>query len=106
MLTRCLAGLGVRCSNQRDLQLDRPERCPFAHGCDLTSLFRKNPPWFYLAATRHQKRVRRQGTITNVAQRTALADALYGLDAPLDEQAMSARPARTLSRLGLCGVHS
>ena len=85
MLTRCLAGLGVRCSNQRDLQLDRPERCPFAHGCDLTSLFRKNPPWFYLAATRHQKRVRRQGTITNVAQRTALADALYGLDAPLDE---------------------
>ncbi|KAL1500468.1 hypothetical protein AB1Y20_013125 [Prymnesium parvum] len=57
MLTRCFAMLGVRCSTELDLGLEAspgtPSRCPFAHGCSLTALFRKNPPWLYYAVERH-----------------------------------------------------
>ena len=79
MITRCLASLGVRCSNEHDLRLDEPGRCPFAHGCELTALFRKNPPWFYIAARRHQNRAR------HGAQRTSITDVVYGLVTPLHE---------------------
>ena len=51
MTTRCLASLGVRCSNDDDLNL-AGERCPMAHGCALERLFRKNPPWLYRALRR------------------------------------------------------
>ena len=60
MLTRCFATLGVRCSTERDLGFApvggagaAAAACPFAHGCALTSLFRKNPPWLYHAVSRH-----------------------------------------------------
>ena len=49
MITRCLASLGVRCANEHDMHIDVRERCPFLHGCALSALFRKNPPWFYQA---------------------------------------------------------
>ena len=80
MLTRCLASLGVRCSNEQDLRLDQKGRCPFAHGCKLTTLFRKNPPWFYVAATRYQRKFRKQ-----VARESPMTEELYGLEAPLEE---------------------
>ena len=51
LTTRCLASLGVRCSNDDDLNL-AGERCPMAHGCALERLFRKNPPWLYRALRR------------------------------------------------------
>ena len=82
MITRCFATMGLRCSNERELGLEPagpihpgakhpgaihpgpihpgakhpgakpPGVCPFAHGCSLASLFRKNPPWLYTAARR------------------------------------------------------
>lgn len=76
MLTRCFATFNVRCANERDLQLQVPARCPFRHGCALVSLFRKNPPWFYIAA--------RSVSNTKLAQR-AQPDSVLGLNAPLDE---------------------
>ena len=75
MLTRCLATLGVRCSNERDLRVQAV--CPFQHGCSLTSLFRKNPPWFYQAA--------RKSTSHMAIARQAQPDSVLGLSSPVEE---------------------
>ena len=77
MLTRCFATLGVRCSTERDILIDAPERCPFAHGCALAALFRKNPPWFYQAAGQQRRALR-------MAQHVQPAETL-GLSSPLHE---------------------
>ena len=77
MLTRCLATLGVRCSTERDMLIDTRERCPFAHGCALSALFRKNPPWFYRAAWQQRRALQ-------MAQRAQPAE-VFGLSSPLHE---------------------
>lgn len=75
MITRCLAMLGVRCANERDLRIDgMGGRCPFAHGCTLSGLFRKNPPWLYVAAARRQRPKAHQFTEADQAQ--ALRDTI------------------------------
>jgi hypothetical protein len=76
MLTRCLAELGVRCSTERDLRIDEPQRCPFAHGCAFAALFRKNPPWFYRAAGQH-KRARRTVRQSQPAESLGLSSPLH-----------------------------
>ena len=76
MITRCFAELGERCTNDADMGLDANGACPFPHGCALPGLFRKNPPWFYLAASR------------KIKSRTRYADPNsepLGLQSPVEE---------------------
>lgn len=77
MITRCLALLGVRCATERDMRIDEPTRCPFVHGCALTALFRKNPPWFYQAAGQQKRALR-------MAHRAQPSE-IFGLTSPLHE---------------------
>lgn len=76
MLTRCMATLGFRCSSEKDLRFDELGRCPFRHGCSLASLFRKNPPWFYVAASSKRKQLE---------DANRFGSDVYGLSAPLEE---------------------
>lgn len=95
MLTRCLAELGIRCNTDYDLGLHRKGTCPFAHGCSLTALFRKNPPWLYTAVRRHV------GSNRAAVKQIELFDGL-GLDAPLQETVAfhHVRPTARASGLG------
>ena len=95
MITRCLASLGVRCATERDMRLHDPGRCPFAHGCSLAALFRKNPPWFYRAAG-NQKRARR-------ASRRAHPTEALGLASPLHETVAfhHVKPSSRTSGMGI-----
>ena len=76
MLTRCFALLGVRCHNERDLHLDVPGQCPFQSGCSLTSLFRKNPPWFYKALHAHLARKVVPGLSANLEEVSPLEEVI------------------------------
>ena len=103
LLTRCLATLGVRCSNERDLHLHDQARCPFAHGCTLVSLFRKNPPWFYHVANRVQTtRLALTKQRPLVGGKQAVLDEVHGLFAPVHEAVTfhHVKPSDRLSHSG------